>query len=155
MRDQAPKEEEMTAMSDIFDRLEQYADLEPAIIRATKINKVLKGIIKLNSIPKDEEHKFKKRSADLLSAWNKALASDPEPPAEGEAAETKVNGVSHAEDEDKSKDANADSTADAVKKSSGDADGDATVDDAQPQEASTEAPTVMDTKAEEAEATKA
>lgn len=155
MRDQAPKEEEMTTMSENFDHLEQYADLEPAIIRATKINKVLKGIIKLNSIPKDEEYKFKKRSADLLTAWNKALASDPEPPIEGEAAETKVNGVSHAEDEEKSKDANADGAADAVKKSSGDADGDATGEDAQPQNASTEAPVIVDTKAEEAEATKA
>lgn len=61
-------------------QLETYADLEVSIIRVTKINKVLKAIIKLPSIPRDEEFNFKKRSHDLLATWNKILASDPETP---------------------------------------------------------------------------
>ena len=63
-------------MSDYISKLETYADLEASIMRATKINKVLKGIGKLNSIPKDAEYKFKERSYELLKAWNRVLAAD-------------------------------------------------------------------------------
>lgn len=93
-RDVAPKEEEMDAMAEFFTQLEAYGELEPSILRATKINKVLKGIVKLSSIPKEEEYNFKKRSNDLLAQWNAALdqnkAETPTtsaPPAET-AAET-------------------------------------------------------------------
>ena len=45
-------------------------------MRATKINKVLKNILKLDSIPKEQEFEFKKRSQSLLDKWNKILAAD-------------------------------------------------------------------------------
>lgn len=101
-RDQAPIESEMTTMSEHFNTLEQYSNLEAPIIRTTKINKVLKGIIKLNSIPKEEEFNFKKRSTELLSVWNKVLNADDGPSAGGdvttttEKREPTVNGTSHA-----------------------------------------------------------
>ncbi|KAK4994104.1 hypothetical protein LTR66_005789 [Elasticomyces elasticus] len=75
-RDQAPKEEEMASMSDFFSQLEGYSDLEASIIRTTKIHKVLKAIVKLNSIPKDEELGFKKRSYAILDSWSKVLDQD-------------------------------------------------------------------------------
>jgi hypothetical protein len=75
MRDQAPKEEEMATMDDFFNQLEAYTNLEPAIIRGTKIYKVLRGVVKLSSIPKEEEYQFKKRSNDLLASWHEALGS--------------------------------------------------------------------------------
>ncbi|KAK5124281.1 hypothetical protein LTR85_001984 [Meristemomyces frigidus] len=75
-RDQAPQESEMAAMADFFTQLEGYNDLEPAIIRTTKIHKVLKAIVKLSSIPKDEEFNFKKRSAAMLEIWNKRMEAD-------------------------------------------------------------------------------
>jgi hypothetical protein len=75
MRDQAPKEDEMSSMNDFFNQIEGFSNLEPAIIRGTKIYKVLRGIIKLSSIPKEEEFQFKKRSNDLLALWNDALGS--------------------------------------------------------------------------------
>ncbi|OCL02347.1 hypothetical protein AOQ84DRAFT_382766 [Glonium stellatum] len=110
-RDQTPKEEEMANMSDYFKQLEAYADLEAEIIRKTKIHKVLKAIIKLNSIPKEEEYQFKKRSNDLLNGWNRALAADVETPTTGEApadadqsGEAATNGISH---EEKPQDVNA------------------------------------------------
>ena len=53
-RDQAPQESEMAAMSNYIKKLEGYGELEAGIIRKTKINKVLKALIKLNTIPKDE-----------------------------------------------------------------------------------------------------
>lgn len=67
----------MPQMSTYIKKLEGYADLEVSIIRTTKINKVLKALIKLNTIPRDEEFQFRKRSLDLLSQWNKILGAEP------------------------------------------------------------------------------
>ncbi|KAJ5730134.1 uncharacterized protein N7483_004642 [Penicillium malachiteum] len=75
-RDQPPKEEEMDVMATYFDKLEKHADLEVSIIRSTKINKVLKMIIKLNSIPRDEEFNFRQRAMAILSSWKSVLDSD-------------------------------------------------------------------------------
>lgn len=63
-------------MSDFLAELESYPDLEGSIIRATKIHKVLKAIIKLQSIPLEEEFNFKTRSQDLLDKWNDILSKD-------------------------------------------------------------------------------
>lgn len=90
-KEQGPKEEEMKTMSDYITKLEAFADLEGSIIRATKINKVLKAILKLDSIPKEDEFKFKPRSQVLLDGWNKLLAVDEKP--SGDAANG-VNGSS-------------------------------------------------------------
>lgn len=97
-RDQAPREDEMPQMSNYIKKLEVYADLEVAIIRATKINKVLKAIVKLNTIPKDEEYHFRKRSVELLGKWNKILGTDAEP-ADKDKGSPPTNGVH--EDKDK------------------------------------------------------
>lgn len=88
-----PKEEEMKQMSEFITKLEGYSDLEVSIIRATKINKVLKGILKLEDIPKEAEFKFRERSTELLTKWNKILESDTPAPANG-ALKEQVNGAS-------------------------------------------------------------
>jgi len=101
-RDQQPKEEEMKQMSEFISKLEGYADLEVSIIRATKINKVLKAILKLAEIPKESEFQFKDRSKSLLEKWNKILESAEQPaasgstPAAGDESTSKelTNGVS-------------------------------------------------------------
>jgi hypothetical protein len=80
-KEQEPKAEDMASMSDFVTKLEDYADLEVSIIRATKINKVLKAILKLGAIPKEEEYNFKTRSQALLDKWNKLLAVDQDTPA--------------------------------------------------------------------------
>lgn len=64
------------AMSDFLGELEGYPDLEGDIIRKTKVHKVLKGLIKLGSIPLDEEYHFKARSSHLLGKWNEILSND-------------------------------------------------------------------------------
>lgn len=66
----------MAAMSNYIKKLEGYGELEAGIIRTTKINKVLKALIKLNTIPKDEEFNFRGRSVELLGRWNKLLGTD-------------------------------------------------------------------------------
>ena len=100
-----PKEEDMKQMSEFITKLEGYSDLEVSIIRATKINKVLKGILKLEDIPKEAEFKFRERSTELLTKWNKILESDTPVPASAQAngtAKEQVNGESAtAEDETK------------------------------------------------------
>ena len=96
-------------MSTYLSKLETYPDLEGSIIRATKIHKVLKAMIRLPSIPKDAEYQFKKRSVDLLATWNKILQDDPSGAADekgDEKAEDKAeadekpatNGIAKAEE---------------------------------------------------------
>lgn len=77
-------------MSNYLSKVEAHPDLEGSILRATKIHKVLKAMIRLDSIPKDDEYHFKKRSRELLDKWNKTLASDPSAAAEKED-DTKVD----------------------------------------------------------------
>ncbi|KAJ5085679.1 hypothetical protein N7532_010450 [Penicillium argentinense] len=92
-RDQPPKEDEMATMASYFDKLEKHADLEVSIIRSTKINKVLKMIVKLNTIPRDEDFGFRPRAMKILSNWKAVLDSD----APGDGAKSTANG---AKDED-------------------------------------------------------
>ena len=86
-------------MSDYVTKLEGFPDLEVGIIRLTKINKVLKAILKLDNIPKEDEFRFKPRSQALLDKWNKLLSADGTPAAEGvnggaaEKPAGKANGV--------------------------------------------------------------
>lgn len=84
----------MKTMSDFITMLENFADLEASIIRATKINKVLKAILKLNSIPREDEFQFKKRSQMLLDKWSKLLTGDAS--ASASAATNGVNGSTDA-----------------------------------------------------------
>lgn len=91
-RDQAPQESEMPGMSEFFTQLEAYVDLEPSIIRETKIHKVLKAIVKLASVPKDEQYNFKKRSSALLDIWNKRMESDGDAKPAAAVKESEANG---------------------------------------------------------------
>jgi hypothetical protein len=114
-RDQTPQEEEMDTMNGFFEQLEGHKDLEPSIIRATKVHKVLKAIVKLTSIPKEEEYNFKKRSATLLEIWNKRMETDGDVPPQSateakpsaalpekeESAAPQTNGAHKIEDESK------------------------------------------------------
>ena len=76
-RDQPPQEHEMAEMSEHFQLLESLHDLEADIIRFTKVHKVLRAIIKLSSIPKEEDFHFKQRSNDLITAWKDSLSAAP------------------------------------------------------------------------------
>jgi hypothetical protein len=72
-RDKPPEESEMPGMHQHMKTLENYSDLDGSIIKTTKINKVLKAIIKLGTIPREHEFSFKKRSQDILTGWGKQL----------------------------------------------------------------------------------
>lgn len=85
-------------MSDFITLLEKFGDLEVSIIRTTKINKVLKAILRLDAVPREEEFQFKKRSQALLDKWNKLLASD--------TSANGVNGTSESHGESKKAESN-------------------------------------------------
>jgi len=98
-RDQAPKDEDMLAMSGYLQDLEGHADLEAEIIKKTKVHKVLKAIMKLETIPREEHYTFKQRSNNLLSKWSVALATenDPLPATSAASVEPAANGVDEDE----------------------------------------------------------
>lgn len=116
----------MPQMSNYIKKLENYEELEVSIIRETKINKVLKALVKLNSIPRDEEFNFRKRSIELLGKWNKILGADSvdAEPAEKEPKSTPTTNGIHDDSGDAKKDEpeppaeNETKTADAVGKAS-------------------------------------
>lgn len=86
----------MSSMSDYITKLESFPDLEVSIIRQTKINKVLKAILKLEVIPKEAEFQFKERSQVLLDKWNKLLNDVPLAPPPEPAPANGINGTSEA-----------------------------------------------------------
>ena len=90
-------------MSDFLKELESYPDLEGSIIRTTKIHKVLKAMLKLPSIPLDEQFSFKKRAHHLLDKWNDILINDPNQTAGDKNEESKPE-VSTATTNGESKD---------------------------------------------------
>lgn len=94
-----PQENDMKQMAEYITLLENFQGMEVSIIRATKINKVLKAILKLDSIPREEEFNFKGRSKTLLDKWNKLMADGAT--AAADAPVNGVNGASEAHAEEK------------------------------------------------------
>lgn len=102
-------------MSDYMKQLEVLDNLEGDIIKETKVHKVLKNILKLDRIPRDEELSIKKRSQDLLTRWNSVLnvvddaSAEPAAPAANgvKAEEKKTDGPAAVESAAKPTDASA------------------------------------------------
>jgi hypothetical protein len=92
-----PKEDEMATMAGYFDKLDKHADLEVSIIRSTKINKVLKMIVKLDTIPRDEEFQFRQRALNILTSWKSVLETDAPAPSDKETKPT-ANGAHKNDD---------------------------------------------------------
>lgn len=93
----------MDSMNQQMKALEQHPDLDAGIIKSTKINKVLKAILKLDDIPLEGTYNFKDRSSHMLAAWAPALGLDPatagaEPTA---SKEPTTNGLTHDKTEPK------------------------------------------------------
>lgn len=100
----------MQSMSEFLAELETHTDLEGNIIRTTKINKVLKGMVKLTSIPHDEVYHFKDRSLKLLTKWNETLAKegsgssgDKDDDGKPDAAAPTTNGMANDSEEQAAK----------------------------------------------------
>ncbi|KAL5395017.1 hypothetical protein PMIN04_005274 [Paraphaeosphaeria minitans] len=152
-RNQAPKIEDMSAMSGYMAQLEELQNLEPEIIKETKVHKVLKGILKLGSIPRDEEFKITSRSHELLTKWGTLSGGED---AADDAAAPATNGDNPEEKKAESPaEEKKDETASAVTEAKPkDADGDIAMAESapKPKEDSPAAETNGDAEAEKAEA---
>lgn len=96
-------------MAKFFDQLEKADDIDSGILKDTKIHKVMKGIVKLTGIPKDEEFHFKDRSAKLLDSWNKLLGESSDKPRPSTAnGEKKEDGEADAKTDEKAESAEKD-----------------------------------------------
>ena len=96
-----PNANEMDELATHFSSLESHKDLEPSVIRKTKIHKVLKNIVRLDTIPREDEFNFKSRAADMLTHWNNALSAN----ADGDASVLETGATTNGEvkpEEDKS-----------------------------------------------------
>lgn len=60
-----------------YGQLESLPSLETSILRITKIHKVMKAVLRLESIPREDEFNFRARSQALLEKWKDALAVPP------------------------------------------------------------------------------
>ena len=103
-------------MDDYLGQLEKTENLDAEVIKKTKVHKVLKAIVKLNtSIPKEEQYDFKGRSSKLLQKWTSILSADGEA---GEAAvptsEPTTNGVNGAKSEPPVAEDKAETAADTI-----------------------------------------
>jgi hypothetical protein len=92
--------EEMADVSDYLTKLEQIGILEAAILRTTKIHKVMKYLQKMepDSIPRESEFQFISRSRALWSLYQQILAQDADGTAIAAALDTKLVINDHAAD---------------------------------------------------------
>lgn len=109
----------MAQMTEYFTQLEELTNLPAQVIKTTKVHKVLRAIVKLASIPKEEEYHFKDRATALLQIWTAALAATddaaPAPATNGvknavEAKEEAKSGVEAKEEAKNSDDEKKDVT---------------------------------------------
>ncbi|SPO00854.1 uncharacterized protein DNG_03602 [Cephalotrichum gorgonifer] len=89
-----PKAEDMPGMAEFFTRLEEFTEMDADILRATRIHKLPKAIMRLEAIPREAEFNFKSRSTGLLERWNKILGDAPA----AAAASTGANGTGEAKE---------------------------------------------------------
>jgi hypothetical protein len=101
-----PDDKTVPVLSQYLKQLEEIPDLELSIIRQTKVNKVLKAILKIDDIPLESEYRFHERSLKLLEQWShldeSAIAKPtkddiPTPAVKDEAS---ANGATKSQNED-------------------------------------------------------
>jgi hypothetical protein len=67
-----PQDSDMPAVSDHLKWLEDH-DIDADVIRHTKINKVVKAVLKLVNIPRDDEFRIRTRCMKLLGTFDGKL----------------------------------------------------------------------------------
>ncbi|SPO26252.1 uncharacterized protein UTRI_02528 [Ustilago trichophora] len=100
--------EEMPAADSTFKTVEEYDGMTAEHLRTTKIGKVMKRVMQLTEIPRDDEFRFRDRAERLCAKWGAIMAggeSAKEPSHEASSEGVKENGDSaaaHADEESKS-----------------------------------------------------
>lgn len=110
-RDGTINAEDMPSADATFKVIEEYDGMTADHLRTTKIGKVMKRVMQLTEIPRDDEFHFKDRAEKLCAKWGAiiaggetAVAAPKEPSAEGSGEPAKENGdtATHAQPEAKS-----------------------------------------------------
>jgi hypothetical protein len=83
-------------------QVEGYEGITAEVLRVTKIGKVMRRVVQLPSIPRDDEFKFKERAEKLCEKWA-AVFSAAKGSTTDDAANT--NGASEPKEEVKAEDA--------------------------------------------------
>ncbi|KAJ9475129.1 ISWI one complex protein 4 [Pseudozyma hubeiensis] len=115
-RDGTISAEDMPSADATFKTVEEYDGMTADHLRTTKIGKVMKRVMQLSDIPRDDEFHFKARAEKLCAKWGAIMAGGDAPKEaapEGSSEPKKENGDSaaaHAEPEAKSESAPATET---------------------------------------------
>ncbi|EST08478.1 PWWP domain protein [Kalmanozyma brasiliensis GHG001] len=92
--------DDMPGADATFKTVEEYDGMTAEHLRTTKIGKVMKRVMQLSDIPRDDEFHFKERAEKLCAKWGAIMAGgDAAPKEEGASGEVKENGdaAAHAE----------------------------------------------------------
>ncbi|CBQ72385.1 conserved hypothetical protein [Sporisorium reilianum SRZ2] len=108
-RDGVINAEDMPSADATFKVVEEFDGMTADHLRTTKIGKVMKRVMQLAEIPRDDEFHFKDRAEKLCAKWGAIMAggdtaAPKESSAEGSGEQAKENGdaAAHAEPEAKS-----------------------------------------------------
>ncbi|WVR07685.1 hypothetical protein IAU60_004727 [Kwoniella sp. DSM 27419] len=102
-----PSAEEMPTYDDLFKTIESYKDMTIDALQYSKIGKVMKKIVTLSEIPRNDEFKITDRASKLMHQWTDFIASsENKPNGNGDAA---MNGTAADKDTEKAAEAAPDS----------------------------------------------
>lgn len=106
-RDGTINAEDMPSADATFSTIEEYDGMTAEHLRFTKIGKVMKRVMQLADIPRDDEFHFKDRAETLCAKWGAIMAAGDAPKSEaaeraGEPAKENGDAVPHNEAESKS-----------------------------------------------------
>lgn len=95
--------EEMPQADSTFKVIEEYDAMTADALRTTKIGKVMKRVMQLSQIPRDDEYHFKDRAEKLCARWGAIMAGDaPKDAANEEPAKENGDASAHVDAEPKS-----------------------------------------------------
>lgn len=87
--------EDMPSADATFKTVEEYDGMTAEHLRTTKIGKVMKRVMQLSEIPRDDEFHFKDRAEKLCAKWGAIMAGGDSTHAKEENESTKENGNSN------------------------------------------------------------
>ncbi|OCF38953.1 hypothetical protein I317_07247 [Kwoniella heveanensis CBS 569] len=97
-----PSAEEMPTYDELFKTIESYNAMTIDALQYSKIGKVMKKIVTLPDIPRNEEFKITDRASKLMHQWTDFIASsEPKPNGSASATEVAANGNGNGDAEKK------------------------------------------------------
>ncbi|WVR00271.1 hypothetical protein IAU59_007414 [Kwoniella sp. CBS 9459] len=92
-----PTADEMPTYDELFKTIESYNAMTIDALQYSKIGKVMKKIVTLPDIPRNDEFKITDRASKLMHQWTDFIASSESKPNGGASADVAANGNGDAE----------------------------------------------------------